>query len=89
MLQLYKRYAIQILKKYPKTRNSYETFLIKYIEIYYMGSYEICLRNISIVSLLRAYRQIQNTDKKYPPTIDVQKARKRKQKRLEYGGLYA
>ena len=89
MLQLYKRYAIQILKKYPKTRNGYEAFLTKYIEIYYMGSHEICFNKISIESLLQAYRQIQNTDKKYLPTIDVQKARKRKQKRLEYSGLYA
>ena len=80
-----KRETTAILRKYPNTRDNPEYFMMMYISMYLDGDYQR-LNEISIESYIRARRYVQNTEKKYQPSENVKKRRRKKEQ--EYREYY-
>lgn len=81
-----KQHVYYILEDYPETRNSDWLLLDRYIERFFNGNREIAKRYLSLAAITRARRHIQNTQKEFLSSKQVQEARERKE--IEYRNFY-
>jgi hypothetical protein len=74
MNSINRRIVEWILENYPETRDSFESFLVVFIDKYLNGKHKF-LTGWSVRSLSRIMRYIQNTEKRYVPSERVKEAR--------------
>lgn len=65
-----------ILRDFPDSRNYYQVFMIKFIDIYCNGDYNN-LKYFNLRSIERTYRRLQNDCNVFPPEPEIKKHRQR------------